>query len=192
MSDVNSAHNSFLTDVQILRDRAKQSLEDGAVTTSYGGDVAKTIELLQTVVATELVCVLRYTMHSIAVVGMTSESVSKEFKEHADDEREHMMLVANRIDELGGTPDFSPDGLSTRSMTEYGSGGDLVAMAKENLVAERGVIEHYLELIRYFASNDPTTRVMMEQILADEEDHATDMHDILVAHEGRPFLQPEV
>ncbi len=181
--------NTFLTDVQTLRARAKGSLDGGAVTAGYGGDVARTIELLQTVVATELVCVLRYTMNSIAVSGINSESVSAEFAEHAEDERRHMKMAADRIDQLGGVPNFNPEGLTTRAATEYGEGGDLVQMVKDNLVAERLVIEHYLELIRYFGDKDPTTRIMLEAILKDEEDHATDMHDLLVAHEGRPMLQ---
>jgi len=180
--------NAFLTDVQTLRERARNSLDQGAVTPSYEGDRKTAIDLLQTVVATELVCVLRYTMHAISVTGITSESVSAEFREHADAERRHMMAAAERIDQLGGTPDFNPEGLALRSATEYGEGGNLVQMVKDNLIAERLVIEHYRELIRYFGDKDPTTRIMLEGILAEEEDHATDMHDLLVAHEGRPFL----
>jgi bacterioferritin len=178
----------FLTDVKTLRDRARKSLADGPVTPSYKGDPEKTIALLQTVVATELVCVLRYTMHSISVAGITSESVGAEFADHAESERGHMLAAANRIDQLGGTPNFDPEGLVSRAATEYGKGGNLVQMVKDNLIAERLVIEHYRELIRYFGDNDPTTRVMIEGILADEEDHASDMHDLLVAHEGKPFL----
>jgi len=180
--------NDFLTDVKTLRARARKSIDDGAVTPAYEGDVDQAIALLQTVVATELVCVLRYTMHSISVSGITSSSVADEFAEHAKDERKHMMAAANRIDQLGGVPDFDPQGLATRAATEYGAGGNLVEMVKENLVAERLVIEHYRELIRHFAAKDPTTRVMLEWILREEEDHATDMHDLLVAHEGTPFL----
>lgn len=180
--------NTFLTDVQTLRARAKDHLDGGAVTTAYGGNVERTIELLQTVLATEIVCVLRYTMNSISVTGITSESVGAEFAEHAEDERRHMKMAANRIDQLGGVPNFNPQGLASRAATEYGDGGNLVQMVKDNLIAERLVIEHYLELIRYFGQNDPTTRVMLEAILKDEEDHATDMHDLLVAHEGRPML----
>lgn len=178
----------FLTDVKTLRARARESLDSGAVMPSYGGDVGKTIRLLQTVVATELVCVLRYTMHAISVVGVTSKGIAAEFREHAEDERRHMLAAADRIDQLGGTPDFDPEGLASRSATEYGKGGNLIEMVRENLVAERLVIEHYQELIRYFGDKDPTTRIMLEAILKDEEDHATDMHDLLVAHEGKPFL----
>ncbi len=180
--------NTFLTDVQTLRERAREHLDQGAVTTSYGGDAETAIALLQTVVATEIVCVLRYTMNSISVTGITSESVGREFAEHADDERRHMKMAAERIDQLGGVPNFNPEGLASRAATEYGNGGDLVQMVKDNLVAERLVIQHYLELIRFFGNNDPTTRIMLEAILKDEEDHATDMHDLLVAHEGKPML----
>jgi len=180
---------AFLTDVKTLRARAKKALDDGAVMPSYQGDVEKTIALLQTVVATELVCVLRYQMHAIAAEGITSKSVAAEFKEHADSEHEHMLMAAERIDQLGGVPNLDPDGLASRAATEYGKGGDLVQMLKDNLVAERLVIEHYQELIRYFGDNDPTTRIMLEHILAEEEDHASDMHDLLVAHEGQPFLK---
>lgn len=182
------ADNDFLTDVKTLRERAKKSIDDGAVTVSYECNVDQSIALLQTVVATELVCVLRYTMHSISVAGITSESVSEEFAEHAKDERKHMLAAAERIDQLGGVPNFDPEGLASRAATEYGAGGNLVQMVKDNLIAERLVIEHYRELIRHFGDKDPTTRIMLEGILADEEDHATDMHDLLVAHEGKPFL----
>jgi len=179
---------AFLTDVKTLRERAKKSLSDGAVVSSYGGSAERTIELLQTVVATELVCVLRYRMHAISAEGITSKSVAAEFAEHAESEHRHMLMAAARIDQLGGVPDLNPEGLASRAATEYGKGGDLVQMLKDNLVAERLVIEHYQELIRYFGNDDPTTRRMLEHILAEEEDHAADMHDLLVAHEGKPFL----
>jgi bacterioferritin len=179
--------NFFLRDVKMLREQAKKSLEDGAVTSDYH-DAKQSIDLLQSALATEIVCVLRYTMNSISVAGISSKSVAEEFAEHANDEREHMMMLAERIDQLGGTPDFDPKNLASRSATEYGSGGSLVDMVKANLVAERIAIEHYRDLIKYFHDKDPTTRHMMEKILADEEDHATDMHDLLVAHEGKPML----
>ncbi|CAN5290679.1 ferritin-like domain-containing protein [soil metagenome] len=180
---------AFLSDVETLRARAKQSLDDGAVMPSYKGDVDRTIELLQTIVATELVCVLRYQMHAISAEGIDSKSVAAEFAEHAESERKHMLAAAERIDQLGGIPNFNPEGLASRAATEYGEGGNLVQMLKDNLVAERLVIEHYQELIRFFGDDDPTTRIMLEHILRDEEDHASDMHDLLVAHEGVPFLK---
>jgi bacterioferritin len=179
----------FLTDVQELRSRARAHLDDGAVTPGYQGDVQKTIDILQTVLATEIVCVLRYTMNAVAATGLASDSVKEEFDEHAKEEQEHMRKVAERINQLGGTPNFNPEGLATRSASQYVEGGNLVEMIKENLVAERIACEHYRELIRYFGDNDPTTRVMMESILTNEEEHANDMHDLLVAHEGRPPLK---
>lgn len=184
-----TASQPFLSDVTELRRRAREHIERGAVTDNYGGDVHQAIDLLQTALATEIVCVLRYTMHNVAAVGIDSESVKAEFAEHARDERKHMELLAERINQLGGTPNFSPEGLQTRSATEYGSAEKLIDMIKENLVAERIAVEHYRELVRFFGENDPTTRIMLEGILAQEEEHANDMHDLLVAHEGTPFLK---
>jgi bacterioferritin len=188
MPESSAETNYFLRDIKTLRAQAAKSLNDGAVTDGYQ-NVAKSIELLQSVLATEIVCVLRYTMNSISVEGITSKSVGEEFAEHAKDEREHMMMVAERIDQLGGKPNFDPADLLSRSATEYGKGGTLVEMVKQNLVAERIAIEHYRDLINYFHDNDPSTRSMLEAILKDEEDHATDMHDLLVAHEGKPDLE---
>ncbi|HTB28293.1 MAG TPA: ferritin-like domain-containing protein [Steroidobacteraceae bacterium] len=179
----------FLTDVKTLRDRARQHLERGSVTPNYEGDVKKTIEILQAVLATELVCVLRYTMHAVAATGISSEGVKAEFATHAKEEQGHAMEVAERINQLGGKPDFNPSGLASRSASEYGNAGNLIEMIKENLVAERIAVEHYRELIRYFSDRDPTTRHMLVGILAVEEEHANDMHDLLVAHEGNPMLQ---
>ncbi len=181
----------FLSDVKTLRARAREHLSEGAVTPAYGGDVKKTIEILQTVLATEIVCVLRYTMHSIAATGISSESVKAEFAEHAREEQEHMSAVAERINQLGGKPNFNPEGLASRATSQYAEGENLVDMIKENLIAERIAVEHYRELIRYFGDDDTTTRVMLEGILGLEEEHANDMHDLLVAHEGKPMLPPE-
>lgn len=169
----------FLSDVKTLRERARQHLTQGAMTPAYKGDVKQAIEILQTVLATEIVCVLRYTMHSIAATGLSSDSVRAEFAEHAREEQEHMMAVAERIDQLGGTPNMNPDGLSSRSASEYTTGSTLRQMIEENLIAERIAVEHYRELVRYFGDNDPTTRVMLEGILGNEEEHATDMLDLL-------------
>lgn len=179
---------SFITDVVALRDRARQHLERGAVTDSYVGDVGETIEILQSVLATELVCVLRYTMHAVAAAGISSKGAKAEFAEHAAEELEHAHAVAERISQLGGTPNFNPDGLAGRSASQYGEAGDLVEMIKEDLIAERIAVEHYQELVRYFGDRDPTTRIMLEGILKVEEEHASDMHDLLVAHEGAPML----
>lgn len=178
----------FLTDVQELRSRARASIKDGAVTPAYHGDIKQTIEILQSVLATEIVCVLRYTMNAVAAAGISSESVKKEFDQHAKEEQEHARMVAERINQLGGKPNFNPEGLASRSASQYVEGSNLVEMIKENLVAERIACEHYRELIRYFGENDSTTRVMMEGILVTEEEHANDMHDLLVAHEGTPNL----
>jgi len=179
----------FATDIAELRRRAKENIERGAVTDNYEGQVQQTVDLLQTALATEIVCVLRYTMHAVAAVGIDSESVKEEFIEHANDERQHMEKIADRINQLGGVPNLNPEGLHTRSATEYGKAEKLIDMIRENLVAERIAVEHYRELVRFFGDKDPTTRIMLEGILAQEEDHANDMHDLLVAHEGRPFLK---
>jgi bacterioferritin len=133
--------------------------------------------------------VLRYTMNAITAAGLSSDSVKKEFDQHAKEEQGHMRMVAERINQLGGTPNFDPEGLAMRSASQYVEGANLVEMIKENLIAERIACEHYRELIRFFADKDPTTRVMMEGILTNEEEHANDMHDLLVAHEGKPMLQ---
>jgi bacterioferritin len=178
----------FLSDVKSLRERARVHLEQGALTTGYIGDVAKTIEILQAVLATELVCVLRYTQHSITAAGISSQGAKAEFAEHAKEEHQHALSVAERITQLGGVPDFNPEGLATRSASQFAAGSDLVDMIKENLIAERIAVEHYQELARYFGDRDPTTRTMIEGILAVEEEHADDMHDLLVAHQGRPML----
>jgi bacterioferritin len=179
---------SFLTDVKQLRTQARANMNRGALTPAYQGDVEETIEILQAVLATELVCVLRYTMNAIAATGISSEGVKAEFEIHAKEEQDHMMRVAERINQLGGTPNLNPEGLATRSASEYIESETLIDMIKENLVAERIACDHYTELIRYFADKDPATRVMMESILLKEEEHANDMHDLLVAHEGTPML----
>ena len=172
----------FLTDVTTLRARAREKMESGVVTSTLVGDVARTIEILQSVLATELVCVLRYTQHSVVATGLARESVASEFATHAGEEQGHAMQVAERINQLGGEPDFNPDSLTGRSASEYQTGGDLTSMIRENLVAERIAIDHYRELIRYFGDDDPVTRVMLEGILAKEEEHASDMLDLLTSH----------
>jgi bacterioferritin len=186
----NGSDTPFLTDIETLRKRARERISDGAVTDTYEGDVEKAIDLLQGALATEIVCVLRYTMHSIAATGIASEGPKDEFAEHAREEQEHMNLLAERINQLGGTPNFDPAGLEMRAASQYGpSDANLVEMIKENLIAERIAIDHYRELVRYFGTHDSTTRIMLEGILAVEEEHANDMHDLLVAHEGKPFIK---
>ena len=179
----------FLTDVKKLRDRARKHIGTGGVTFTYEGDVKKTIDILQAVLATEIVCVLRYTMHAVAATGISSEGVKAEFAQHAKEEAQHMNQVAERINQLGGTPNFNPEGLATRAASQYGNADKLIDMIKENLIAERIAVDHYRELVRYFGNDDPGTRVMIEGILTVEEEHANDMHDLLVAHEGRPMLE---
>ena len=188
MPEKTASSKPFLTDVRTLRDRARRHLASNETTESYRGDVKCTIDILQAVLATEIVCVLRYTMHAIAATGISSEGVKKEFAEHAREEQAHMTTVAERINQLGGKPNFNPEGLLSRSASQYAEGTNLVDMIKENLIAERIAVDHYRELIRYFGDDDPATRVMLEEILVVEEEHANDMHDLLVAHEGRPML----
>ena len=185
----NASAQPFLSDVKTLRARARKQIKDGALTPNYGGDAKKTIEILQSVLATEIVCWLRYTMHAVTATGISSEGVKAEFEEHAKDEQGHAMQVAERINQLGGKPDFNPDTLTSRSASQYAEGANLVDMIRENLIAERIAVDHYRELIRYFGDNDPATRVMIEGILAVEEEHTNDMHDLLVAHEGKPMLK---
>ena len=183
------SNQPFITDVKHLRAKARASIDQGAITPAYQANVKQTIEILQAVLATEIVCVLRYTMNAIAATGISSEGVKAEFEQHAKEEQGHMRMVAERINQLGGSPNFNPEGLATRAASQYVAGANLVEMIKENLIAERIACEHYRELIRFFADKDPTTRVMMEGILVNEEEHANDMHDLLVAHQGTPPLQ---
>jgi len=169
----------FVKDVEHLRARAVRKMEDGAVTQSYKGDVEKTCSILNEALATEIVCVLRYMHHYFMATGVHGKSVADEFKEHADSEREHADLIAERIQQLGGKPDFNPASLLQRSASQYIEGETLADMIKEDLIAERIVIEVYQKMIRHFGNDDPTTRGMVEHILADEEEHASDLSDML-------------
>ena len=180
-----SSVEPFLSDVRTLRSRARQHVAQGVVSQSYRGDVQATLSILQAVLATEIVCVLRYTQNAIAAHGLNSEGVKAEFLQHAREEQDHVLQVAERINQLGGEPDFDPTTLTQRSASEYVTHPDLVGMITENLVAERIAVDHYRELIRYFADNDPTTRRMIEGILAVEEEHATDMLDLLAKQDRR-------
>ena len=170
---------TFTADVEEIRKRARQKIEEGAITKAYKGDVAKTIDILNDALATEIVCVLRYMHHYFMATGVHAMSVRDEFKEHADAEREHADMIADRIQQLGGKPDFNPKSLLERSASQYVEGSNLAEMVKEDLVAERVVIEVYSEMIRYFGNDDPTTRILMERILRDEEEHASDLSDLL-------------
>lgn len=175
-------------DVRALRERARKHLEEGAVTPGVDVDVEESVHRLNDALATELVCVLRYWYHALAAQGINSVAVRREFLEHAREEQGHAMRIAERINQLGGKPDFNPEHAARRAHSEYVEGADLVDMIREDLIAERIAIESYRELVRYFGDRDPTSRRMMEKILANEEEHANELHDLLVAHEGRPML----
>lgn len=171
--------NAFLTDIQTLRRRARQHIEQGAVTPGYRGDRDAAIRLLNDALATEIVCVLRYKRHYFMASGIHAQSVAAEFLEHANEEQGHADQIAERIVQLGGDPNFSPDGILSRSHAEYVEGDSLVSMIKEDLIAERIAIDSYREMIDYFGNNDPTSRRLMEEILAVEEEHADDLVSLL-------------
>jgi bacterioferritin len=184
-----SEKNWFLSDIEGIRRKARMDLTAGAVTDNYKGDVEQAIGILNHAVATEIVCVLRYKFHAVVATGISSEAVKAEFAQHAKEEEAHLDMLAERINQLGGKPNMNPDGILARAASQYVEGQNLVDMIKENLVAERVAIETYRDMVRFFADKDPTTRVMLEGILAQEEEHANDMHDLLVDHEGRPMLK---
>jgi bacterioferritin len=169
----------FLTDINELRRRARQDMGKGAVTAAYGLDTVQAIGILNKVLASELVCVLRYKRHYYMAQGIHADAVAAEFLQHATDEQQHVELVARRIVQLGGGPDFSPDGLLTRSVAEYNEGTSLTDMIEEDLVAERVVIMWYAEMARWFGDQDPTTRRLLEQLLQNEEEHADDLANLL-------------
>lgn len=170
-----TAQASLLTDVATLRQRARQHIEEGAITVSYSANREIVIKLLNEALATELLCVLRYRRHHFMAAGLSAKSVAQEFMDHSVEEQAHADEIANRIVQLRGEPDFSPDGLSGRSHAEYVEGESLEDMIKENLVAERIAIDSYREMINYLGESDTTTRRMLEGILAMEEEHADDL-----------------
>jgi bacterioferritin len=174
-------------DISEIRRHAREHMEEGALTGNYGADVATAIKLLNDALATEIVCVLRYKFHAIAAQGIHSEAVKEEFASHAREEEEHADMLSERINQLGGKPNLSPDGLTGRAATQYVEGDSLISMIEEDLVAERIAIETYREMVRYFSDKDPTTRRILEIILAKEEEHANEMHDLLVAQRGEPM-----
>ena len=173
------ADQPFLTDIKTLRERARQHIENGAVTEGYRADRETVIKVLNEALATEIVCVLRYKRHYFMASGIHAEGVAAEFLEHANDEQGHADQIAQRIVQLGGEPDFNPDGLLTRSHAEYVEGNSLTDMITEDLVAERIAIDSYREMIVYFGNDDPTSRRMLEGILAVEEEHADDLVSLL-------------
>jgi bacterioferritin len=169
----------FVSNLSEIRRRARQHVLEGAVTSSYEADREKVVALLNEALATELVCILRYKQHHFIARGIQAEPVAAEFAEHAAEEQGHADRIALRITQLGGNPDFNPAGLADRSVSEYVEGGSLVQMIEENLVAERIAIDTYHEAIRFVGEKDPTTRRMLEDILANEEQHATELADLL-------------
>ncbi len=171
--------SEFLTDVKTLRERARQNIEKGPVTDSYGADLPRVIEVLNEALATELVCVLRYKRHYYTAKGLNAAPVAAEFLQHAGEEQGHADTIAKRISELGGKPNFDPKGLAGRSHSEYDESDDLIEMVKEDLIAERIAIASYQEIIRWLADGDPTTSQLMKSILAVEEEHADDLLNIL-------------
>lgn len=173
------ADKPFLTDVQELRRRARQHIEQGAVTGGYRADRETVIRLLNEALATEIVCVLRYKRHHFMAQGIHADPIAAEFLQHANEEQAHADEIAGRIVQLGGAPNFSPEGLLMRSHSEYVEGQTLVEMITEDLVAERVAIDSYSEMIRYVGDDDPTTKRMLEGILAVEEEHADDLASFL-------------
>jgi bacterioferritin len=175
------AGQSFSIDVAAIRDRARQKMEQGPVTGSYGKDADEVVGILNEILATEIVCWMRYSRHAISASGINRAQVAGEFTEHADEERQHAMSAAERITQLGGEPNFDPATLAERAHTSYETfaDDDLTGMLAENLAAERIVIATYQEIIRWLGNDDPTTRRLLEKILAEEEEHADDLIDLL-------------
>lgn len=171
--------NTFKADIEEIRRRALEKMDEGAVTASYQADREKVVEVLNEVLATETVCTLRYRNHYFRATGVHGAGVEGEFLEHAQQEQQHADMVAKRITELGGSPNLDPEGLASRSHAQYAEGESLEDMIREDLVAERIAIATYSEIIRWLANDDPTTRRMMEEILATEEEHADDMAKLL-------------
>jgi bacterioferritin len=173
------ADKPFLTDIKTLRERARQHIEQGAVTPGYKGDRETVVRLLNEALATEIVCVLRYKRHYFMASGIHAQAVAQEFLEHANEEQGHADQIAERIVQLGGAPNLSPEGLLTRSHAEYVEGDSLIDMIKEDLVAERIAIDSYREMAHYLGQDDSTSRRLMEEILAVEEEHADDLVTLL-------------
>ena len=171
--------SEFISDLAAIRERARRSIEDGPVTEAYKGDREQVIKVLNEALATELVCILRYKRHYYMAKGMHAEAVKLEFLQHAGEEQQHADWIAERITQLGGEPNFNPDGLADRSHSEYDPSLDLISMIKEDLIAERIAIDTYAEIIRWVGDDDPTTRKLIVDILKVEEEHADDMANLL-------------
>ena len=164
-----------------IKMQAKKSISNGSITQDYPLNIEEACQLLNSALATEIMCVMRYRHHQIIAKGIDKPQVAAEFAEHAQDEEMHMMMIAERINQLGGDPDFNPGTVLQRTATEYGSGSDLLKLIEEDLIAERIAIMIYRKLIEWFGAYDPTTRRMLETILQDEEDHADDLSDLLTS-----------
>lgn len=173
------ARKNFVADIEAIRARAREHMMDGAITSAYKADRERVLEVLNEVLATEIVCTLRYKSHYYMATGMYKQPVAAEFLQHAAEEQEHADLICERITQLGGQPNLNPAGLADRSHSEYRGGASLRDLVKEDLVAERIAVETYSEIIRWLGDDDPTTRRVMETILSTEEEHATDMLDLL-------------
>lgn len=180
MNSVNNREkSSFVADIEAIRQRARRHIENGAVTDAYRGDRQTVIKVLNEALATELVCVLRYKRHYYTATGIHAQAVAEEFLEHASEEQEHADMIAERITQLDGDPDFNPATLASRSHSEYVEGTSLADMIREDLVAERIAIESYNEIVRYLGDNDSTSRRVMEEVLAKEEEHAEDLRNLI-------------
>jgi bacterioferritin len=171
--------NAFKSDLDAIRKRARDNMLDGAVTGAYRADREQVIKVLNEVLATEIVCTLRYKNHYFMAAGIHAKPIADEFLEHANEEQAHADAVAKRICELGGNPNYDPNGLATRSHAEYKEGKTLDDMIREDLIAERVAIETYSEIVRWIGADDPTTRRLIEQLLAAEEEHADDLANLL-------------
>ena len=190
---LNTPAKPFLTDIEELRRRARKDIDQGAVTDAYGLDVHQVVDVLNKVLASEIVCVLRYKSHYYQAKGIHAEPVAAEFLEHATSEQAHAERVAMRITQLNGDPDFNPQGMHTRAASQFGTGGGtLVEMIKEDLIAERMVIMWYSELANWFGEGDSTTRRMMEELKTDEEDHAQDLADLLAHMDSDVSLHDQI
>jgi bacterioferritin len=179
---VQAAMNEFTMDIAAIQQRARANVDAGPITEAYGADRERVVAVLNEALATELVCVLRYRSHHYRATGLSAKSVAEEFLEHANEEQDHADRIAARIMQLQGEPNFNPIGLADRAHSQYAEGTDLADMIKEDIVAERIAIEIYSEIIRWLGDNDPTTRVLLQDILAVEEEHADDLLTLLGAH----------
>ncbi len=182
--------NSFVDRIQEIRARAREHIKCGAITADYAGDLDTAIRILNEALATEVVCTLRYKSHYYAAEGIDSKAIAEEFLEHAREEEDHANRIAKRIKQLGGKPDFDPATLLTRSHAEFQEGSTLVEMIEEDLIAERIAIESYRDMVQYFGQTDPTSRRLMEHILAKEEEHAEELSSLLLTLD--PTRKPEV